>query len=67
MIANTTQHGASGLYVEKKLLKIVTTAFKKIFWHQSEFHQNFGLEPEKLTKKLYDLIEELMLYATVCK
>ncbi len=31
MSTNTTKHGASGMYVEKKLLKIVTTAFKNFF------------------------------------
>ncbi len=45
----------------------MTAILKKIFSHLFEIHQNFGLEPEKLTNKLYDLIEELMLYSTVFK
>jgi hypothetical protein len=43
------------------------TTFKNFFSHSLEVHQNFGLEPEKLINKLYDLIEELMLYPTVFK
>jgi hypothetical protein len=49
------------------LLKIMTKTLKNFSSHLFEIDQNFGLEPEKLTNKLYDLIEELMLYPTVFK
>ena len=45
----------------------MTTTLKNFSSHLFEIDQNFRLEPEKLTNKLYDLIEELMLYPTVPK
>ena len=45
----------------------MTTTLKNFSSHLFKIDQNFGLELEKLTNKLYDLIEELMLYPTVLK